>query len=184
MRESVLKSISETILKTLSKTIPVTALLSVLIFSAVACQQQGNVSQAYPEKAAETVTETTQAGTKIPAETPAIQIREDGEYTSKDEVAAYLHEYEKLPSNFVTKKDAQKLGWEKGNLWYYCPGCSLGGSRFGNNEGLLPEAPGRQYYECDIDYQGGKRNSKRIVYSNDGLIFYSEDHYESFERLY
>lgn len=107
-------------------------------------------------------------------------------YTSVHEVAAYLFEFEELPPNFITKNEAYDLGWEprEGNLPEVAPGYSIGGDRFGNREGLLPEAPGRQYYECDIDYEGGTRNAKRIVYSNDGLIFYTDDHYASFEQLY
>lgn len=114
------------------------------------------------------------------------QILESQTYSSKDDVASYLHLYGHLPDNYITKQDAQKLGWEssKGNLWDVAPGKSIGGSRFGNYEGLLPESDSRQYYECDIDYNGGFRNEKRIVYSNDGLIYYTEDHYESFELLY
>ena len=58
-------------------------------------------------------------------------------------------------------------------------------SRFGNYEGLLPEADGRTYAECDIDTLGAdSRGAKRIVFSNDGLIYYTEDHYETFELLY
>jgi len=64
------------------------------------------------------------------------------------------------------------------------PGMSIGGDTFGNREGLLPKADGRKYYECDVNYEGGYRNGERIVYSNDGLIFYTDDHYESFEQLY
>lgn len=112
-------------------------------------------------------------------------VLENGSYTSKEDVAQYLRLYGKLPQNYITKKAARDMGWdsEKGNLAEVAPGLSIGGDYFGNNEGILPEADGRQYYECDIDYQGGYRNSKRIVYSNDGLIFYTEDHYESFEPL-
>ena len=113
-------------------------------------------------------------------------VREDGEYTSKDEVAAYIHEFGHLPSNYITKKKAEELGWvaREGNLWKVAPGKSIGGGRFGNYEGLLPEKNGRKYYECDIDFRGKSRGAKRIVYSNDGLIFYTEDHYETFEQLY
>ena len=114
------------------------------------------------------------------------ELAEDGTYTSKDEVAAYLHEYGHLPSNFITKKEAQKLGWvnSEGNLGEVAPGMSIGGDYFGNYEGNLPEADDRDYYECDIDFEGTYRNAKRIVYSNDGLIYYTEDHYETFELLY
>ena len=113
-------------------------------------------------------------------------ISEDGTYTSKEEVAAYLHEYGHLPSNFITKKEAKKLGWinSEGNLDKVAPGKSIGGDYFGNYEGNLPENNDRDYYECDIDFDGTYRNAKRIVYSNDGLIYYTEDHYETFELLY
>ncbi len=101
------------------------------------------------------------------------------------EVAAYLYQFGELPSNYITKNDARDLGWSahKGNLWDVTDEMSIGGDRFGNFEGLLPEKNGRQYFECDIDYNGGRRGAKRIVFSNDGLIFYTGDHYESFERL-
>ena len=113
-------------------------------------------------------------------------IREDGSYTSRDEVALYLHTYGKLPKNFISKKDAEEQGFRfgEGDFGEAFPGMSVGGSRFGNYEGQLPEKSGRRYYECDIDYQGGRRNAKRIVYSNDGLIFYTDDHYKSFTQLY
>ena len=113
-------------------------------------------------------------------------IREDGSYTSRDEVALYLHTYGKLPKNFISKKDAEEQGFRfgEGDFGEAFPGMSVGGSRFGNYEGQLPEKAGRRYYECDIDYQGGRRNAKRLVYSNDGLIFYTDDHYKSFTQLY
>lgn len=110
---------------------------------------------------------------------------EDGTYTSKEEVAEYIHLYGHLPDNFITKKEAQELGWEGGSLEPYAPGKCIGGNRFGNYEGLLPEADGRVYTECDIDTLGAdKRGAKRMVFSNDGLIYYTEDHYESFTLLY
>jgi ribonuclease len=113
-------------------------------------------------------------------------IREDGSYTSRDEVALYLQTYGKLPKNFISKKDAEEQGFRfgEGDFGEAFPGMSVGGSRFGNYEGQLPEKSGRRYYECDIDYQGGRRNAKRLVYSNDGLIFYTDDHYKSFTQLY
>lgn len=114
------------------------------------------------------------------------EITEEGEYTSKDEVAEYIYLYGHLPPNYITKSEAQDLGWvaSKGNLWKVAPGKSIGGDRFGNREGLLPTAKRRKYYECDIDFDGKYRNAKRIVFSNDGLVYYTEDHYETFELLY
>ena len=61
---------------------------------------------------------------------------------------------------------------------------SIGGDYFGNRENLLPNKKNRKWYECDINYNGGYRNSERIVFSNDGLIYYTSNHYESFEQLY
>ena len=120
-----------------------------------------------------------------PAGAPEI-IEESGTYTSKDQVALYLHTYGQLPENYITKRDAEDLGWDskKGNLWEVAPGMSIGGSRFGNYEGALPDKKGRKYFECDIDYEGGYRGAKRLIYSDDGLIFYTEDHYNTFEQLY
>lgn len=110
---------------------------------------------------------------------------EDETYTSKEDVALYLHLYGHLPADFITKKEARALGWEGGSLEPYAPGRCIGGDRFGNYEGLLPEEDGRTYQECDIDTLGAdSRGAKRIVYSSDGLIYYTEDHYKSFTLLY
>ena len=108
------------------------------------------------------------------------------DYYSRDEVALYLHVFEELPPNYITKNDAMDLGWDsrKGNLWDVAPGAVIGGDRFGNYEGLLPKEKGRQYYECDVDYEGGYRDAKRLIFSDDGLIYYTEDHYETFTLLY
>ena len=106
-----------------------------------------------------------------------------GSYTSKEDVALYIHLYGDLPLNFMTKKHARALGWEGGSLEPVAPGMCIGGDYFGNYEGLLPED--REYTECDIDTLGrSSRGAKRIVFSDDGLIYYTEDHYESFELLY
>ena len=124
------------------------------------------------------------AATEAPIEdTP--QLDENGVYDSRDDVALYLHLYGALPRNYITKRQARDLGWSGGSVEVYAPGCCIGGDRFGNYEGLLPEAPGRTYYECDIDTLGASsRGAKRIIYSNDGLIYYTEDHYASFTLLY
>ena len=119
-----------------------------------------------------------------PSESPAVS--EDGWYSSKEEVALYIHLYGHLPDNYVSKREAQDAGWTGGSVEPYTgEGTAIGGSRFGNYEGLLPEAEGRTYTECDIDTVGrSSRGAKRVVFSNDGLIYYTGDHYESFELLY
>lgn len=116
----------------------------------------------------------------------AEEINADGCYNDKDNVALFIHTFNRLPKNYITKNEAAALGWisQEGNLDKVAPGKSIGGDKFGNYEGLLPKQKGRQYYEGDIDYEGGRRNAKRIVFSNDGLIYYTKDHYNSFEKLY
>ena len=117
---------------------------------------------------------------------PDITVERNGTYTDKDHVALYIHTYGTVPSNYISKTKARKAGWvnTKGNLWDVLPGMSIGGGGFYNDDHMLPDAPDREWFECDIDYEGGYRNAKRIVYSNDGLIYYTDDHYESFQRLY
>lgn len=117
---------------------------------------------------------------------PALSVDEDGWYDSKEEVALYIHLYGRLPDNYVTKREAQDLGWSGGSVERYAgEGTAIGGSRFGNYEGLLPEAEGRTYTECDIGTVGSSsRGAQRLVFSNDGLVYYTGDHYESFELLY
>lgn len=126
------------------------------------------------------------ASTVSTSSAASLSVSEDGSYTSKDEVAAYIHEFGHLPGNFISKNKARKAGWvpSKGNLDEVCPGKSIGGSVFYNDDGVLPDARGRTWTECDIGYTGGFRGAERIVFSNDGLIFYTADHYQTFEQLY
>ena len=156
-------------------------------------QESESLSQTEPETEAETQPETeseteseTQPETEpeTEAETEPL-LDENGSYDDKDNVALYIHLYGKLPPNYITKKEAQNLGWEGGSVEKFAPGKCIGGSYFGNYEGNLPEKKGREYHECDIDTLGkSSRGAKRIVYSNDGLIYYTDDHYETFELLY
>nr|WP_314870796.1 ribonuclease domain-containing protein [uncultured Campylobacter sp.] len=102
---------------------------------------------------------------------------------SRECVSAHIRRTGTLPQNFITKKQAGELGWQGGDLWKYARGKSIGGDRFGNFERRLPDKKGRIWRECDIEYRGGPRGAKRLIFSNDGLIFYTADHYESFERV-
>ena len=142
------------------------------------------------------LTEAPQQETPAPTEPPkpteaptpastACPVQYGEDYDDRDRVALYLHLYGELPPHFITKKDAQKLGWDGGEVEYYRTGAAIGGDYFGNYEGLLPKKKGRSYYECDIGTVGKKsRGAKRIIWSNDGLIYYTDDHYESFTLLY
>lgn len=140
--------------------------------------QTGDTAEA-PHSTAQTETpetDTLQAKRTLP---------EDGVYDDKDSVALYIHLYGHLPSNYVTKSYAKSRGWKGGALKASLSGKCIGGSYFGNYEKLLPEAPDRFYTECDIDTMyASSRGVKRIVFSNDGLIYYTDDHYETFELLY
>ena len=139
-----------------------------------------------------------QAGGDVPAVSPvessadpaeensdAPVIDQYGSYTTKEDVALYIYTYGCLPQNFITKDQARQAGWNGGSLEPYCPGMCIGGDSFGNREGLLPKAQGRSWTECDINTLGAdSRGAERIVFSNDGLIYYTGDHYKSFTLLY
>lgn len=104
----------------------------------------------------------------------------NGSYTTKDDVALFIHLYGRLPNNFITKSQADDMyGTTKVGKYGKC----IGGDRFYNKEGLLPS--GYTYYECDIDtLYSSQRGTKRLVFTYSGRIYYTSDHYESFTRLY
>lgn len=105
-------------------------------------------------------------------------------YYDLEHVVLYIEVYGELPGNYITKAEAQELGWQGGSVEDYKEGAAIGGDTFGNREGLLPKEEGRTYTECDIDTNGyGSRGSRRLVFSNDGLYFYTSDHYESFQEV-
>lgn len=107
---------------------------------------------------------------------------EDGSYYSLEDVSSYLVEFNHLPPNYITKKEAMDLGWspKDGNLWLVSDKAVIGGDYFGNFEGNLPEG---NYREADVNYEGGRRGAERIVFDEDINIYYTKDHYETFERI-
>lgn len=150
-------------------------LILALLFSFSSCRFEGT---ALPDTPPETTVHTQ------PSETEAL-LDEDGTYDTKEDVALYIYQYGKLPQNFMTKSEAKNQGWRGGALSNTLPGKCIGGDIFQNREGLLPKKAGRQYYECDIGtLSTTSRGALRIVFSNDGLVYYTSDHYESFELLY
>ena len=106
--------------------------------------------------------------------------------TSFHGVADHIKKHNRLPDNFITKNEAKKLGWNpaRGNLWDVATGKSIGGDVFHNREKKLPVKRGRSWYEADINYKGGKRGKDRIIFSSDGLIYKTEDHYRTFTRIH
>ena len=98
---------------------------------------------------------------------------------------AHIFYLSQLPNYYISKKQARKLGWQdwKGNLNDVLPGKMIGGDSYKNKEGKLPSAPGRVWYEADINYESGYRNRQRILYSNDGLVFVTYDHYQTFYEI-
>lgn len=160
------------------KLTPILALVLVALSVFFGAPEENRVVETYTEKVI-----TAEPLPDVPAPETEAAIDFHGSYTSKEDVALYIHTYGDLPLNFMTKKQAKYLGWEGGSLEPVAPGMCIGGDWFGNYEGLLPED--REYTECDIDTLGkDSRGAKRIVFSDDGLIYYTEDHYESFELLY
>ena len=184
-------------MKKLRKILPGLIFLLVLfvLFTQFSDRDGGTPDLFQPQQTAQS-SETLQelpGGTVQDAETDAAEevpdtadvLPEDGSYTTKEDVSLYLVTYGHLPGNFVTKKEAEKAGWNGGSLEDVLPGKCIGGDRFGNREGLLPKAEGRVWTECDINTLGKKsRGPERLVFSNDGLIYYTPDHYESFTKLY
>lgn len=109
------------------------------------------------------------------------RVDRNGEYTDKDGICWYIVAFGTLPKNFITKAEARRLGWQGGPLEPYAPGKSIGGDRFGNYERTLPDG---SYRECDVDTRGRPRGAKRIVFSSDRRVYYSDDHYHTFKRLH
>ena len=157
----------------------VIALVIIMAFIRTNGAEKDVETQAQTEGAAIEAEETREKGDEL-------VIEKGGSYTDKDRVALYIHTFNRLPDNYITKVAADELGWDSkaGNLQEIAPNKSIGGSHFGNYDDTLPIANGREYQECDIDYESGHRNAKRIIFSNDGLIFYTDDHYKTFEQLY
>lgn len=114
------------------------------------------------------------------------EIEEDGTYTDKEDVSRYIHEYGHLPSNYITKEEARELGWSDGadNLAEVAPGKNIGGDKYSNSDKMLPEEEGRVFYECDVNVEPGERGEEKVIYTNDGQIFYTGDNMETFEQVY
>lgn len=185
--------------KTRRLTIWIAALAVIMALSSlcIGCGSSGQSGQDQTQSQAQTTAQTTEqsrsqtaekgqttekgGGTSAEKEKNGGKLDPDGTYDSKDQVAEYLHEYGHLPKNYMTKKEARELGWQGGSLEQYAPGMCIGGDYYGNYEALLPND---DYHECDIDTLGKKsRGPKRLVFSDDE-IYYTGDHYSSFELLY
>lgn len=106
--------------------------------------------------------------------------------TAPQDIADYIFAHGTLPDNFLTKNEARQLGWDssKNYVSNVAPGYSIGGDKFGNYEGLLPDASGRKWYEADANYTAGPRGAERILYSSDGLVYYTNDHYQTFTEMH
>ena len=188
-------------MKALRKLAPILVLLLIAAYLLLPSGESGATPQTAIQEQVEQLTQTaaksektesapqsaaaaTQEAAPAEEEEEESDLPEDGSYTSKEDVVNYLRKYGHLPENFVTKKEAQAAGWTGGSLEKILPGTCIGGDRFGNYEGLLPKAKGRTWTECDIDTLGkNSRGAKRLVFSNDGLIYYTDDHYDSFTEV-
>ena len=112
-----------------------------------------------------------------------VNVVEDGEYCTVNEVSAYIKKFHKLPSNYITKDEARKLGWQGGPLKKYAPGKSIGGDVFTNRQHVLTDSKDK-YIECDINANGTSRGPERIVYNTGNFkVYYTPDHYETFKEV-
>ena len=159
-------------------------LAGLLILAGCGKNTAGTVAAPAAPAAAEVTTAFTVVTAAPEEEAAAPKEETAGPITDPQGIADYLFAHGELPPNFITKAEAQALGWDGGDLSRYAPGKSIGGDTFGNYEGQLPKAKGRKFRECDVRYSGGKRGAERIVYSNDGHVWYTADHYETFTELF
>lgn len=104
------------------------------------------------------------------------------ELTEENKVINYVKEHHELPEYYITKSEAKKQGWipSKGNLCEVLPGRAIGGDHFSNREKTLPK--NAQYYEADVNYNCGNRNADRIVFTKNGDVYLTKDHYKTFEE--
>ena len=169
----------------LKKSLPLLLLALVLVYWFLPGERVSAPQSAPTSRPADALSLVTSAPKTSAAKETPNTIDKDGVYTSKEDVALYVHTYGRLPSNFVTKKEAEAAGWQGGPLDKVLPGKCIGGDYFGNYEGQLPKAKGRKWTECDLNTLGAsRRGPERLIFSNDGLIYYTPDHYETFELLY
>lgn len=152
---------------------------ALLVFGLAGCRQQALIAGIRP------TAPQAAAGIRIDLRQAPDGLDENGVYTSLDEVAGYVHLYGRLPKNYITKDEAEERGWSGGGLHDFGENLRIGGDRFANYEGALPDGDGRKYTEADIaDGEYRDRGARRLVFSNDGLVYYTADHYASFTLLH
>lgn len=122
--------------------------------------------------------------TKVQAQVPSKYSQEIDDLTKEEIVVAYIKEHNKLPEYYITKREALRLGWQasKGNLCDVAKDKAIGGDIFTNREKQLPAERKRKWYEADLNYHCGRRGADRVVFSNDGLIFVTFNHYKTFQK--
>ena len=173
-------------MKRRSRLIVLTALLLAVILALGSCLAEGLTGKKKKKNPQPTAVATEAAAAMADSEEAPENTEEAGPIIEPQAIADYLFEHGELPENFITKQEAKDLGW--GSIYSYvsdvAPGMSIGGDYFGNYEGKLPRVKGRKYYECDCYYTGGKRKACRMIYSNDGHVWYTEDHYNTFTEMW
>lgn len=142
---------------------------------------QSVLNEAMGDTTSETISDTTEEN--FTSEANEVIVAYGEYYYDVENVVLYLDTYGELPENYMTKEEAEDLGWEGGSVEQYQDGAAIGGDRFGNYEKLLPDS---EWIECDIDTEDERsRGAKRLVFSlEDGLYYYTDDHYESFVEVY
>lgn len=142
----------------------------------------GEAEKTSPDGTSQVTSSSGEAEKASPDESAAPELDPNGSYYDLEHVVLYLNTYNSLPPNYITKKAAEDLGWEGGTVEKYMEGAAIGGTKFGNYEGVLPA--GTSYHECDLDTHPHKpRGAKRLVYSDNGKYYYTDDHYEHFREV-
>ncbi len=166
-------------------TLPFGEILSDLTGQPTATESITNTAENQAKPASENQGNTVSPNQAKPAE-GVEDAAEAGAITAPQAVADYIFEHGTLPDHYLTKSEARALGWDSSKNYVsdVAPGYAIGGDRFGNYEGLLPDADGRTWYEADVNYTSGSRGAERILYSSDGLVYYTNDHYQTFTQMF
>jgi guanyl-specific ribonuclease Sa len=136
----------------------------------------------FPKKNTSAETQNNTAKTKVVKSSNQNSTGDISQITKAEVVIEFVKVNHQLPDFYLTKNKAKKLGWipSKANLCEVLPGRAIGGDHFSNREKQLPE--GEQYFEADVNFSCGSRNADRIIFTKNGDVYLSTDHYKSFQK--
>ncbi len=159
----------------------VSGMLLMYLFNNYKIEKRNEIATEAGSQKTEVVQSNNQSETKFHTEKPS-EGNSIEEFTNEAKVISYVKSNHKLPNYYITKSEAKSKGWNpsKGNLCDVLPGKAIGGDKFSNREKQLPQ--GEQYYEADVNYNCGNRGAYRIVFTKNGEVWLTKNHYKSFEK--